>query len=93
MASENDNPSNLRTSVLAPGLSVAFLVLLLSLATWYFFYMRSMPLSPGDIAVAVVFWLVVVIAGKWLVGRVALHRSMTASRKKKLIYLIYRAVR
>lgn len=45
--------------------------------------MRSMPLTPGDIAVVAIFWLVMVFAGKWLLGRLRRYRKKAASAKKK----------
>jgi hypothetical protein len=64
----SDNPSILKRLIQTPAMSSTLLVLFLSLVTWYFFYMRSMPLSSGDIAAVVVLWLIVVIVGKWIVG-------------------------
>jgi hypothetical protein len=78
-----DNPSGLKDLLKTSVLSAAFLVLLLSLATWYFFYARSMPLTTGDIAVVVVFWLTVVVVGKWVLGRISLRRENAANEKKK----------
>ena len=77
------NSSGLKDLVKTSVLSVAFLVLLLSLASWYFFYARSMPLTTGDIAVLVVFWLTVVVVGKRVLGHVGLHRNRAAGEKKK----------
>jgi small-conductance mechanosensitive channel len=79
----SDIPPNFKRLIVTPALSATFLVLLLSLATWYFFYMRSMPLSSGDIAVVVVLWLIVVIAARWIVGRVAPDRKKSRKAKKK----------
>ena len=79
----SDIPPNSKRLLVTPALNATFLVLLLSLATWYFFYMRSMPLSPGDIAVVVVLWLIVVIAARWIVGRVAPDRKKSRKIKKK----------
>jgi len=64
-------------------LPLAFLVLILSLATWYFFYIQSMPLTAGDTAVVVVFWIVMVIAGKWLLSRYSPRKKKTGNTKKK----------
>src|SRR5580704_14643402 len=89
----SDIPPNSKRLLVTPALNATFLVLLLSLATWYFFYMRSMPLSPGDIAVVVVLWLIVVIAARWIVGRVAPDRKKSRKIKKKLRYSSYRAAR
>lgn len=38
----------------------------LSLATWYFFHIKSMPLTPAETTVVVFIWGAVVVAGKWL---------------------------
>ena len=62
---------------------LAFLVLVLSLVTWYFFYIQSMPLTAGDTAVVVVFWIVMVIVGKWLLSRYSPQKKKTGNAKKK----------
>jgi hypothetical protein len=41
-------------------------VLGLSLATWLFFYLESLPLSLSETTVIVGGWLVVVLVGKWV---------------------------
>ena len=47
-------------------LIASVVVILLSLGTWSFFYIKAMPLSSSDTAVVVGTWLVVVFAAKWL---------------------------
>jgi hypothetical protein len=51
------------------------LVFLLSLGTWYFFYLKSIPLAAPDTAVVVGFWLIIVFGANWLRGRFALKRK------------------
>jgi hypothetical protein len=48
-------------------------VLALSLATWLFFYLKSMPLTGPDTAVVVGFWLAVALFGNWIWKR--LHKK------------------
>ena len=38
----------------------------LSLATWYFFHMESMPLTSAETTLVVGSWVVVVLLAKWL---------------------------
>ena len=56
------------------------LVLVLSLGTWSFFYLKAMPLAAPDTAVVVGFWLIVVFAAKWLWGRFSQKRNEDPSR-------------
>lgn len=56
------------------------IVVLLSLGTWSFFYLKAMPLAASDTAVVVGFWLIVVFAAKWLWGRFAQKRNEGPSR-------------
>jgi protein-S-isoprenylcysteine O-methyltransferase Ste14 len=51
------------------------LVVLLSLGTWYFFYLKTMSLAAPDTAVVVGFWLIVVFGAKWLWERFAQKRK------------------
>lgn len=46
--------------------AVTFAIAALSLATWYFFYIESMPLTPAETTFVVFVWVVVVLVGKWL---------------------------
>jgi hypothetical protein len=45
------------------------LVILLSLATWSYFYVMQMPLTPAETSFIVGFWLLVVFGVKWMFGR------------------------
>jgi len=47
----------------------AIAVLGLSLATWVFFYLKSMTLKVPEITVVVGFWLLVALAVNWVRGR------------------------
>lgn len=78
----NDHPGP-KLSAKTGTLPLAFLVLILSLATWYFFYLQSMPLTAGDTAVVVVFWIVVVVAGQWLLSRYLSQKKKNGKSKKK----------
>jgi hypothetical protein len=46
-------------------------VILLSLATWSYFYAKQMPLTPADTSFVVGCWLLVVFAVRWVVGKFA----------------------
>jgi len=61
-------------------LAATVLVVVLSLGTWAFFYLKAMPLAATDTAVVVGFWLIVVFGAKWLWGRVAGKRNEAPSR-------------
>ena len=78
----NDHPGP-KLSAKTGALPLTFLVLVLSLVTWYVFYMQSMPLTAGDTAVVVVFWIIMIIAGKWLVSRYWRQTKKTGNSKKK----------
>ena len=41
----------------------------MSLATWLFFYLESMPLKPAETTVVVGCWLGVTLIVKWILGR------------------------
>lgn len=56
------------------------LVLVLSLASWYFFYVESMPLAASETALITGFWLLVVLSGKWLLTRVRKGTEQNAKR-------------
>lgn len=56
-------------------LAATVLVVVLSLGTWVFFYLKAMPLAATDTAVVVGFWLIVVFGAKWLWGRFAGKRN------------------
>ncbi len=49
---------------------ILFIVLGLSLATWFIFNAKAMPLTAPEISFVTGFWLVVVLAGRWIWNRV-----------------------
>jgi hypothetical protein len=57
------------------------IVILLSLVTWSFFYAKQMPLAPADTSLVVGFWLLVVFAVRWMLGRLTRSKSKPANRK------------
>jgi hypothetical protein len=61
---------------------VAIIVVIgaLSLATWYFFYLEAMPLTPPETAFVVGGWVALVLVAKWLWGR--LHRKDKSGAKR-----------
>jgi hypothetical protein len=69
-----------KPAVAKKSLVATVLVLLLSLGTWTFFYLKAMPLAAADTAVVVGFWLIVVFGARWLWGRFAQKRNEGASR-------------
>jgi hypothetical protein len=52
----------------------------LSLTTWYFFHMESMPLTSAETTFVVGSWVVIVLLAKWL-WRV-LHKNGKAGAKR-----------
>jgi protein-S-isoprenylcysteine O-methyltransferase Ste14 len=68
--SKNDSATKGRSK--KPVASI-LVVVALSLATWYFFHLESMPLTPVDTTFVVGVWVVVVLIAKWLWGR--FHRN------------------
>jgi hypothetical protein len=46
--------------------SVVLTILGLSLATWYFFYVQGLPLTPPETSVVTGLWLVVVLFVRWI---------------------------
>jgi hypothetical protein len=56
--------ANLKASI-----GVTFLIVILSLATWVFFYVESMRLDPPATAVVCGGWALLLLSGKWLWSR------------------------
>ena len=44
----------------------ASMIVILALASWSFFYIKSVPLSPSETTVVVGVWAIVVLFGKWI---------------------------
>lgn len=57
------------------------LVVLFSLITWSYFYMKQMTLAPAETSVVVGFWLLFVFGVRWMVGWIRRHKSRTAHSK------------
>jgi hypothetical protein len=77
---ENKNEADsANTGVLKKPLVTIFVIGVLSLATWYFFYLESMPLMPLETTFVVGISVVVVLFAKWLWAR--LHKSGRAELK------------
>lgn len=57
------------------------LVVLFSLITWTYFYMKQMTLGSAETSVVVGFWLLVVFAIRWILSWIARHKSRTAQDK------------
>lgn len=64
---------------------LAILILVLSLASWYFFYIERMPLTTAETSVVTGFWILVVLSGRWLFTRMrrVLGRKEDEERRKK----------
>jgi Na+/proline symporter len=63
------NNSNVNSGNEGPSkrpVAMIVVIVVLSLATWYFFHLESMPLTPAETTFVVFIWVVVVLAGKWL---------------------------
>jgi hypothetical protein len=58
--------------------AVVFMIVALSLAVWYFFYIESVPLTPAETTVVVGFCAALVLCGKWVWGRFA--KTKTGSK-------------
>jgi hypothetical protein len=54
---------------------MTLLIVILSLATWVFFYVESMGLNPAGTAVVCGGWALLVLSGKWLWSRRDKHRG------------------
>ncbi|HZP04110.1 MAG TPA: hypothetical protein VFB43_04350 [Terracidiphilus sp.] len=62
------------------------LVVLLSLVSWTFFYMKQMPLASAETSVVVGFWLLIVFGTRWilnLIGRSKRHTTVHAKGHSK----------
>lgn len=57
------------------------IVILLSLATWSYFYVKQMALTSADTSFVVGFWLLAVFAVRWIFGRIFRSNTKTASGK------------
>ena len=57
------------------------LVVLFSLVSWSYFYMKQMTLAPAETSVVVGFWLLIVFGVRWILGRIVRHKSRTAHGK------------
>jgi hypothetical protein len=73
--------TNQKPTVVNKSIAATVMVLLLSLGTWSYFYVKGMPLDAGDTAVVVGFWLIVVLATKWAWGRLVHKRREAPSTK------------
>ena len=51
------------------------LVVILSLVTWSFFYVKEMPLGSAETSVVVGFWLVVAFGIRWTIGMIGKGRA------------------
>ena len=78
---ESTNGGPKKQSLMAKYLTAMILVLLLSLATWSYFYMYQMPLAPVETGVVVGFWLLVVFAVRWVLRWIGRSRAKTAADK------------
>jgi uncharacterized membrane protein len=58
------------------------LVVLLSLASWTFFYMKQMPLASAETSVVVGFWLLIVFGTRWILSLVSRTKRRTATHAK-----------
>jgi uncharacterized membrane protein YgcG len=57
------------------------LVVLLSLVSWSFFYLKQMPLGSAETSVVVGFWLLGVFGVRWIIGLIGRHKRRTANVK------------
>jgi hypothetical protein len=57
------------------------LVVILSLVSWSFFYLKQMPLGSAETSVVVGFWLLVVFGVRWIIGLIGRHKRRTANAK------------
>ena len=57
------------------------LVVMLSLISWSFFYVKQMPLGPAETSVVVGFWLLVVFGVRWMMGLIGRHKRGTTNAK------------
>ncbi len=70
-----------KQSLMAKSLTAMILVVLLSLATWSYFYIYQMPLTPAETSVIVGFWLLVVFAVRWILRWIGRSRAKTEAGK------------
>ena len=77
-AANNTDRKESRTSTF---LVCLILVVILSLISWSFFYVKQMPLGPAETSVVVGFWLLVVFGVRWMIGLIARHKRGTANAK------------
>jgi uncharacterized membrane protein len=57
------------------------LVVLFSLASWSYFYMKQMTLAPAETSVVVAFWLLFVFGVRWILAWISRHKRRTAHGK------------
>ena len=91
MTGQTESGTDRKASLTSKFLVWLILVVILSLITWSFFYVKQMPLGSAETSVVVGFWLVVVFGIRWaiiLIGRRKHHAVNTketqiASQKRK----------
>src|SRR5215469_4463781 len=69
LAEKSANGAGDKRSLMGKSLPPLTIVVLLSLGTWSYFYMKQMALTPAETSVIVGFWLLVVFAARWIFGR------------------------
>jgi hypothetical protein len=58
------------------------LVVILSLVSWSFFYVKQMPLGSAETSVVVGFWLVVVFGIRWTISLIGLHKPNAGNTRE-----------
>jgi drug/metabolite transporter (DMT)-like permease len=81
MTGQTENTTDRKDSRTNKFLVWLILVVILSLITWSFFYVKEMPLGSAETSVVVGFWLVVVFGIRWTIGMIGKHKRRTTSPK------------
>jgi len=77
MTGQTENTTDRKDSRTTKFLVWLVLVVILSLVTWSFFYVKEMPLRSAETSVVVGFWLVVVFGIRWTIGMIGKHKRRT----------------
>lgn len=70
-----------KRSLIGKSLAPLTIVVLLSLATWSYFYWKQMALTPAETSVIVGFWLLVVFVVRWIFAQIARSDGNTTDGK------------
>ena len=81
MADQTENSTDRKDSRPNKFLVWLILVVILSLITWSFFYVKEMPLGSAETSVVVGFWLVVVFGIRWALGMIGKRKRVATTAK------------